>query len=298
MVYFGIWLIVNVHKWLYAWIKYSWFESMWMLVTLSFALLCCTWSTSDGDVPGWSECCCRDVWLGGNGSILQTDDPSQSLRVISKLFMMAGHMAATTNQRACGRIRFPWRGSRGEADQRDQRLLIPSDTFWYKYFLSLVWKILEVYLLFRSYCYYYYILLLLFLLLFIIIVIFFSYFCILWLGQFLDSPDAFMILPVTVHEMQLNIIKWDSVTFSETYSVDINVSSRCSHSQVPRNDCPSWTTMQHALSRPSCWFAVASASSNLQWRTHPQMLTMSLKRVRIRWRKKIIWWTCIISKHL
>ena len=132
---------------------------------------------------GWSECCGRDVWLGGNGSILQSDDPSQSLRVMSKLFMMAGHMAATANQRACGRIRIPWRGSRGEADQRDQRLLIPSDTSIF-------------YLLFGRY---------------------FSYFCILWLCQFLDSPDAFMILPPTVYEMQLNIIKWDSVTFSETY---------------------------------------------------------------------------------
>ena len=130
MIAYGVlWHMVSCgHTWLYAWIKYSWFESMWMLVTLIFELLCCTWSTSDGDLPGWSECCCRDVWLGGNESILQSDDPSQSLRVISKLFMMAGHMAATANQRACGRIRFPWRGSRGEADQRDQRLLIPFHT--------------------------------------------------------------------------------------------------------------------------------------------------------------------------
>ena len=84
------------------------------------------------------------------------------------------------------------------------------DTFGYKYFLSLVWKILEVYLI----CYFVNILFLFY---------FFSCLCILWLGQFLDSPDAFMILPVTVYEMQLNIIKWDSVTFSETYSVR----SRC-----------------------------------------------------------------------
>ena len=131
-------LILNVHEW-------SWMimhesrtahldNSMWMLVTLSFALLCCAWSTSDGDVPGWSECCCRDVWLGGHGKILQSDDslivlipyslPKCSSHV--KALHDAGHMAATANQRACGRIRIPWRGSRGEADRRDQRLLIPS----------------------------------------------------------------------------------------------------------------------------------------------------------------------------
>ena len=133
-------LILNVHEW-------SWMimhesrtahldNSMWMLVTLSFALLCCAWSTSDGDVPGWSECCCRDVWLGGHGKILQSDDSlivlipcwfptvCQSLRVMSKLFMMqVTWPPPQTNERVGG---YEFLGGEAEAKQIDE-----INDFWY-----------------------------------------------------------------------------------------------------------------------------------------------------------------------
>ena len=121
MVYFGTWMhTVDCEC---TWMIYN---ASWMLGTLSFALLCCTWSTSDGDEPGWSECCCRDVWLGGHGNILQSDD---SLIVLiryslSNLFMIqVTWPPPQTNERVGG---YEFLGGEAEAKQIDK-----INDFWY-----------------------------------------------------------------------------------------------------------------------------------------------------------------------
>ena len=142
MIGHGVLWHIDAYGWLWMWMilhesRTAYFDnSSWMLGTLSFALLCCAWSTSDGDVTGWSECCCRDVWLGGHGKILQSDDSlivlipcwfptvCQSLRVMSKLFMMqVTWPPPQTNERVGG---YEFLGGEAEAKQIDE-----INDFWY-----------------------------------------------------------------------------------------------------------------------------------------------------------------------
>ena len=234
-------------------------NSMWMLVTLSFALLCCTWSLSDGDVPGWSECCCRDVWLGGHGKILQNDDSlivliryslvCQSLRVMSKLFMIqVTWPPPQTNERVGG---YEFLGGEAEAKQIDE-----INNFRYLLLIQVLYSIF--YLLFGKYICHFVHVFFHFLLYFVTLSVFGFSRC------FHDSARLQNM------KLQPSIIEWDSVTFSEAFS-------RHSRKAILLI-CRGFGKFE---------FAMKDSSS----------ITKSLKRVRIRWRKKISWCNCIISKH-
>ena len=255
MVYFGTWMhTVDCEC---TWMIYS---ASWMLGTLSFALLCCTWSTSDGDEPGWSECCCRDVWLGGHGNILQSDD---SLIVLiryslSNLFMIqVTWPPPQTNERVGG---YEFLGGEAEAKQIDK-----INDFWYLLLIQVfsisclqdLGSIFAIICCFDLFCSLFY--------------HFFLYF--VTLSVFGFSRCFHDSARLQNMKLQLSIMKWASVTFSETFSI------------VSRHSRKAILLICRGFGKFE--FAMKDSSS----------ITKSLKRVRIRWRKKIIWCNCIISKH-